>query len=485
MSRTATRNLAAGAVALACTAALGISAAGAASTDGGANEAAAPIELTTLGSMKWGWYQSVTAQYPSETAQVAAAMDQAINNYNTVATYSTYVPVTYNPGVPTAEANYSGSVQFGGTRSATAAQHELSHFMGMQGWVNGGKATWSDLCNSGWANTKALGRMQRYYGTTNVGVGCSASLGHFWDYGLNYGNEWNWLSKGRNVGMVGAMRSDLGLSDGSNFTTANYRLVNRSTGQVAADATSVENGDVIGAPSTVSTKQAWTMSFANGFVQLKNLATGRYLTGSGATASVNSAGTPGDAQTWEMTPTTEGYFQLRNVATNTCVSAPTADTALAVGTCDTNADAPATAAQWHLAKAPEPVVAAAGTSGTLIGTQSGKCIDVPSGVAAQVQLYSCNDGTAQRFTYTAAKELRLPDGTCLDANRVGRTNGTAVITWTCHGGNNQKWNFNANGSVTGVDSGLCLDGAGFGTANGTKVQLWSCTPWSNQRWTVK
>ncbi|MFI5894932.1 RICIN domain-containing protein [Actinoplanes sp. NPDC051513] len=33
-------------------------------------------------------------------------------------------------------------------------------------------------------------------------------------------------------------------------------------------------------------------------------------------------------------------------------------------------------------------------------------------------------------------------GLCLDANGAGTANGTAVIVWTCNGGNNQKWTRN-------------------------------------------
>ncbi len=125
-----------------------------ADTTGGSSQTPSAVQPTTLGSMTWGFYdQSVLTTWPNETAQVRQAMDQAINDYNTVARYANYVPVTFNPGIPTAEASYNGSVGFGGIRNGRAAQHELAHFMGMQGWVNGGKATVDDLCRAGWANT--------------------------------------------------------------------------------------------------------------------------------------------------------------------------------------------------------------------------------------------------------------------------------------------------------------------------------------------
>nr|WP_275581090.1 ricin-type beta-trefoil lectin domain protein [Natronosporangium hydrolyticum] len=68
--------------------------------------------------------------------------------------------------------------------------------------------------------------------------------------------------------------------------------------------------------------------------------------------------------------------------------------------------------------------------------------------------------------------------------RNGTANGTAVIIWTCHGGANQQWNLNSNGSVANVLSGLCVDVSDFGTANGSRVQLWICSGGSNQQWTL-
>ena len=50
---------------------------------------------------------------------------------------------------------------------------------------------------------------------------------------------------------------------------------------------------------------------------------------------------------------------------------------------------------------------------------------------------------------------------------------------------NQRWNVNANGTITSAQSGLCLDAESAGTANGTRVILWACAGGSNQRWTIR
>lgn len=123
-------------------------------------------------------------------------------------------------------------------------------------------------------------------------------------------------------------------------------------------------------------------------------------------------------------------------------------------------------------------------SGTIKGVGSGRCLDVPSGSTTdgtQLQVWDCNNGTNQQWTYTAAGELRVYGNKCLDAGGTG--NGTRVQIYSCWGADNQKWRLNSDGSIVGVQSGLCLDAVASGTANGTLIQLYSCSNGSNQRWT--
>jgi len=122
----------------------------------------------------------------------------------------------------------------------------------------------------------------------------------------------------------------------------------------------------------------------------------------------------------------------------------------------------------------------------LIGTGSSRCLDVPGASqtnGTQLEIWDCNGGANQQWTYTADKLLRVYGTKCLDASGQGTVNGTQVVIWDCNGAANQQWNLNANGTVTGVQSGLCLDVTGQGTANGTLVELWSCNGGANQAWT--
>ncbi|WP_327003820.1 RICIN domain-containing protein [Dactylosporangium sp. NBC_01737] len=140
------------------------------------------------------------------------------------------------------------------------------------------------------------------------------------------------------------------------------------------------------------------------------------------------------------------------------------------------------------------IMAAAGVQSTqpadtfaLRGTASNRCLDIAGASQANgalAQIWDCNSNANQRFTLTAAGELRMYNGSkCLDVLGRGTANGTAVEIWDCNGQTNQQFRLNSNGSVTAVGANKCLDVSAFGTANGTKVQIWDCLGATNQQWT--
>ena len=132
---------------------------------------------------------------------------------------------------------------------------------------------------------------------------------------------------------------------------------------------------------------------------------------------------------------------------------------------------------------------AAGGPGTLttalIGTPSGKCLDVPGAATAngtQADIWTCNGGTNQTWTHTAAGELRVYGGQCLEAYQQGTADGTKAAIYTCNGGANQKWQLNANGTVIATQSGKCLDVSSGATTDGSPIILWTCNGGTNQNW---
>nr|WP_041841229.1 glycoside hydrolase family 27 protein [Actinoplanes friuliensis] len=123
------------------------------------------------------------------------------------------------------------------------------------------------------------------------------------------------------------------------------------------------------------------------------------------------------------------------------------------------------------------------TSTSLVGTQSGRCLDLPNSSTTngtQPVIWDCNGATNQKWTVSGQTLQAL--GKCLDAP-VGATAGAKAQIWDCNGGTNQQWTFQSNGTVRSNQSGLCLDVNNNQTANGTLTLLWTCTGAANQQWT--
>jgi hypothetical protein len=126
-----------------------------------------------------------------------------------------------------------------------------------------------------------------------------------------------------------------------------------------------------------------------------------------------------------------------------------------------------------------------GSAGVLRGAGSNRCLDVPGQATANgtlLQIWDCNGGGNQQWTYLSNGELQVYGSKCLDVPGHATTAGTRVEIWDCNGGANQLWTLNSGGTVVGRESGLCLDAAGAGTANGTAVEIWTCNGGSNQKW---
>jgi hypothetical protein len=144
-------------------------------------------------------------------------------------------------------------------------------------------------------------------------------------------------------------------------------------------------------------------------------------------------------------------------------------------------------ASWTIDTATGAVGGANTGTGTTIlrGTGSNRCLDVPGSSTTngtQTDIYDCNGGANQSWTYNSSKQLVGLGGKCLDVNGQSTTAGAKVDVYTCDGGVNQQWTINSNGTITGVQSGLCLDVTSGAIANGTKVETWTCTGGANQQW---
>jgi alpha-beta hydrolase superfamily lysophospholipase len=122
------------------------------------------------------------------------------------------------------------------------------------------------------------------------------------------------------------------------------------------------------------------------------------------------------------------------------------------------------------------------TTFSLVGNGSGKCVDVAN--VSQTNgtgliIWTCNGGSNQRWTLTAAGELRVYNNTkCMDAG--ASQEGTRVTINSCNGGNSQKWTVSASGTVTNTQSGRCLGASG--AADDTPVVVATCGGGAGQVW---
>ncbi|MEH0532706.1 RICIN domain-containing protein [Streptomyces stelliscabiei] len=125
-----------------------------------------------------------------------------------------------------------------------------------------------------------------------------------------------------------------------------------------------------------------------------------------------------------------------------------------------------------------------GPGGLLRNLGTGRCLDIPGGTTAniQVQVNMCDNTAGRQWTLTADGQITALGGLkCLDAYNSGTTNGTVVGTWACNGGDNQRWTVGGDGTVRSARSGLCLD---VNTAT-LKAQLWACWGGDNQTWQIQ
>ncbi|WP_433887547.1 glycosyl hydrolase [Streptomyces sp. CA-111067] len=119
-------------------------------------------------------------------------------------------------------------------------------------------------------------------------------------------------------------------------------------------------------------------------------------------------------------------------------------------------------------------------TGAITGV-GGKCVDVAGGSSTNgtaVQLYDCNNSTAQTWTVGTDGTIRAL-GKCLDVTGQGTANGTKIQLWDCNGSGAQQWQAQTNGQLKNPQSGRYLDDPGGSTTNSTRLQIWdsNTNPW--------
>jgi hypothetical protein len=136
--------------------------------------------------------------------RITDAMDAAVALYNKTGSFKKQLTANNSPGTPTADANYDGWINFGGSINARVALHEIGHTLGI-----GTHANWQANIKDGkWTGEHALEQLREFDGKDAV---LHADRMHFWPYGLNFDNESSKENDVRHVKMVAAMRKDMGI----------------------------------------------------------------------------------------------------------------------------------------------------------------------------------------------------------------------------------------------------------------------------------
>ncbi|WP_193213717.1 hypothetical protein [Luteolibacter marinus] len=136
--------------------------------------------------------------------RIVEAMDAAVAFYNQHGVFKKSVTANNSPGTPTADANYDGWINFGGSINRRTALHEISHTLGI-----GTHGNWQANIKDGlWTGKHALEQLREFDGKDAV-LHCDRM--HFWPYGLNFDNESSKENDVRHVLMVAAMRKDMGI----------------------------------------------------------------------------------------------------------------------------------------------------------------------------------------------------------------------------------------------------------------------------------
>lgn len=91
-----------------------------------------------------------------------------------------------------------------------------------------------------------------------------------------------------------------------------------------------------------------------------------------------------------------------------------------------------------------------------------------------------NNGAA----VTPMRFVNKQSGLCMDVDRANAADGSNVLQWTCNGGQNQQWSYDATTGLVRsmLDPHYCLDNSGS-YDSGANIMLWTCNGNSNQRYT--
>ena len=114
-----------------------------------------------------------------------------------------------------------------------------------------------------------------------------------------------------------------------------------------------------------------------------------------------------------------------------------------------------------------------------INGNGGLCLDLNAALAVdgtQIQVFTCNDTAAQRWTVATDGTLRIV-GKCAAATDDG-----AVRLAGCDGRRAEQWRAGPEDSLVNLATGDCLTDPSTGTRSGAAVRIEDCSAAAGQRW---
>jgi lysophospholipase L1-like esterase len=115
------------------------------------------------------------------------------------------------------------------------------------------------------------------------------------------------------------------------------------------------------------------------------------------------------------------------------------------------------------------------------------CLDVYGATSqplTRTVAWGCHGNANQKWTRTAAGELRVYGSNCLDVYGGATAAGSRVVIYPCHGGTNQRWTHRTDGTLLNARSGRCAATSNGSTAQGSEIVLADCSTATTQRWTA-
>ncbi|HEX6684077.1 MAG TPA: RICIN domain-containing protein [Candidatus Limnocylindrales bacterium] len=137
---------------------------------------------------------------------------------------------------------------------------------------------------------------------------------------------------------------------------------------------------------------------------------------------------------------------------------------------------------------------------TAINQAGGNCLDLPNGASTnglQLRLLGCNGAAPQNFTFVPVSgtadqyNIRtMHSSSCIDVNGASTADNAAIIQWSCHANNNQRFRLQAvtvsgatnTFNVVAVHSGKCIVPSGLSTGSGTGLVQLPCATATVRVW---